>query len=163
MNTTIFETEEDVEVGSFNHAVVQANLIRILGNLGRFTVCTELSIDVSGIDLSPFQLDFKNEVVPDVCLYPKRGLSKPQDVLKMSEKPILAIEVISPTQGIYKIKEKFRLYFSMGVQSCWLVYPEEEAITVYSSIMNRKMFTKQNEMVHDEIIEIKIPINEIFE
>jgi Uma2 family endonuclease len=75
--------------------------------------------------------------------------------------PILAIEVLSPKQGTYEILEKFKVYFELGVQSCWLVYPEAEAITVYSSINNRKLFG--NGEVIDEVLDIRLPHHDIFE
>ena len=55
-----------------------------------------------------------------MCIYLKRQRNLQNDILRMSEMPLLAIEVLSPKQGIYDILEKFKLYFSLGVQSCWL-------------------------------------------
>jgi len=59
------DQDEDVDVGSFNHALVQANLTRLLGNLGKYTVCTELSLNVSNVELNQFDIDNKMEVKPD--------------------------------------------------------------------------------------------------
>lgn len=47
----------------------------------------------------------------EVCLYPKQPMNPLQDILKMEEMPLLAVEIISPRQGLYEITEKFRLYF----------------------------------------------------
>lgn len=156
------DQDEDVDVGSFNHALVQANLTRLLGNLGKYTVCTELSLNVSNVELNQFDIDNKMEVKPDVCIYPKRGLSVPNDILKMTEMPLLAIEVLSPKQGNYTILEKFKLYFELDVKSCWLVLPSIDAVTVYSSINNYQTFTKRDSEVIDEVLDIRLPITEIF-
>jgi hypothetical protein len=45
-------------------------------------------------------------------------------------------------------------------ESCWLVEPTINAVTVYSSTYEWKAFI--NDEVVDEKIDIRIPINEIF-
>lgn len=156
----VFDTEEDIDVSSFNHALVQANLARLLGNLGKYTVCTELSLDISNIELNQFDIDNKTEVKPDVCIYLKRGLSVPNDILKMVEMPLLAVEVLSPKQGNYTILEKFKLYFELGIKSCWLVLPNFNTIIVYSTINKHKIFSEG--ILTDEVLDIQLPIIEIF-
>jgi hypothetical protein len=79
------ELEESVDMGSFNHSCLQVNLSALLKQTGKYTVCTELSLDVSNIDLSQFDIKAKEEIKPDVCIYPKRGLSRPNDIIKMTE------------------------------------------------------------------------------
>jgi len=76
--------------------------------------------------------------------------------------PLLAIEVLSPKQGNYTILEKFKLYFELDVKSCWLVLPSIDAVTVYSSINNYQTFTKRDSEVIDEVLDIRLPITEIF-
>jgi Uma2 family endonuclease len=156
------EVEEDIDVGSFNHAVVQANLTHLLMNLGKYRVCTELSLDVGHVDLSQFDIDNKSEVKPDVCIYLKRGLSKPNDIIKMSEMPLLAIEVLSPKQGTYTIIEKFKLYFDLGIKSCWLVNFAIDVIAVYSSATRYQTFTRRDSEVVDETLDIRLLIADIF-
>jgi len=62
-------------MGSRNHSYLQARLAIILGNLEKYTVFTELSLDIEteyGI----------KEPRPDVCLYPKQNIDPVNDVLK---------------------------------------------------------------------------------
>lgn len=154
------EIEEDENMGSYNHGYIQVRLGILFDRLGNFTPINELSLDVSGVDLSKFDLRTKEEIKPDVCLYPKRGLSQPRDILKMREMPLLAIEILSPRQGVYDILEKLRLYFELGIQSCWLVEPATRVVTVYTSIYDWQAFA--NNEVIDEKVGIHIPIHEIF-
>lgn len=91
------EDEKLIDTGSFNHSAVQANLAFLFKRLGIYRVSTELSLDVSEADLTG--LASKDEVKPDLCLYPKRSLSRPFDILRMSEMPLLVVEVLSPRQG----------------------------------------------------------------
>lgn len=153
------EGEEFVDMGSFNHSSVQANLAFLFKRLGIYRVSTELSLDVSEADLTG--LVSKDEVKPDVCLYPKRSLSRPFDILRMSEMPLLVVEILSPRQGIEEILRKFAVYFQLGVQSCWLVDPATENVFVYRALEQRKTFS-EGEVV-DTTMNITLQLDEIFE
>jgi Uma2 family endonuclease len=159
--TTKDETEEFAEIGSFNHGYVQARLTILLGQISQFTPVNELSLDVRGIDLSQFDIKSKEEIKPDIALYPKRGLSRPTDILKMAEMPLLAVEILSPKQGTYDILEKFKVYFALGVKSCWLVEPAISTVTVYSSINQWTTFSSGE--ILDETLGIRLRILEIFD
>ncbi|MFN8486520.1 MAG: Uma2 family endonuclease [Caldilineaceae bacterium] len=155
------ELEEAEDMGSFNHGYTQARLIVLFDRTGQYTPVTELSLDVSGIDLSKFDLKAKEEVKPDICLYAKRGRSRPRDILRMTEMPLLAVEILSPKQGTYDILEKFKVYFELGVKSCWLVDPAINTITVYTS--NEQWQTFSGREVVDEQLGIKLKLDEIFD
>jgi Uma2 family endonuclease len=77
----------------------------------------------------------------------------------MSEMPLLAIEILSPKQGIYDILEKFKIYFTLGIKSCWLVIPATATVTVYS-LEGFKSFNSGE--VVDETLNIHLLIAEIF-
>lgn len=146
-------------MGSYNHAMVQTNLGFLLKRLGPYSIFTELSLDTSGITLP--HVPRRDETRPDVCLYPKRAISRPFDILKMSEMPLLTIEILSPRQGIQEILEKFAIYFACGVQSCWLVDPITAIVAVYTSLYDRTIFSADE--VIDERLDIRLPFAEIFE
>lgn len=154
------ELEEDVDMGSFNHSYLQVRLGILFDQLGKYTPLTDLSLDVSGVDLSQFDLKTKEEIKPDIVLYPRRSLSRPRDILKMREMPLLAVEILSPKQGTYELLEKFRLYFELGIQSCWLVEPAINAVTVYASPEQWQAFVRGE--VVDEQLGIRLSIEEIF-
>lgn len=155
------ESEEFDQVGSFNHGYTQARLIVLIDRLGNFTPVSELSLDVRGIDLSQFDLRTKEELKPDIALYPKRGRSQPRDILRMTEMPLVAIEILSPKQGTYDILEKFKAYFALGITSCWLVDPALRTVTVYAS--NEEWATFSTDEVVDEQIDIRLPVDEVFD
>ncbi len=153
------ETEESWETGSHNHSAIQANLTYLLKRAETYSVYTELSLDTTTLD--PQKFKFKDEIKPDVCVYPKRGLIRPFDILKMSEMPLLAIEVLSPKQSAYEILEKFAAYFALGVKSCWLVDPLTAVVSVYSSLNAHQNFTAGE--VVDRVIGLQLAFDEIFE
>jgi Uma2 family endonuclease len=131
-----------------------------------YTPTLELTLDISTANLSQFDIRAKEELKPDIGLYPatRRGLSRPNDILKMLEMPLAAIEILSPKQGIYDLKEKFKAYFALGVKSCWLVTPELEVISVYTTISDFKNYDKRSGSLEvvDETLEIRLPLDQIF-
>lgn len=154
------ETCEEEIRGSFNHGYIQLRLGGLLDRIGTFTPISELSLDISAIDLTQFELRSKTELIPDISLYPKRTLSRPTDIQRMTEMPLLVIEILSPRQGFDEILEKFKAYFALGIRSCWLVTPAINAIAVYSSPTEWKTYT-EGEVV-DEIVDIRLSLAGIF-
>ena len=150
---------EVTDTGSFNHSSIQANLAFLFKRLGNYRVAIELSLDVSGAQLSP--LHIKDELKPDVCLYPKRGLSRPFDILKMTEMPQLVVEILSPRQGTEEILHKFAAYFHLGVKSCWLVDPVTENVVVYAALDQHKTFSEGE--LFDATMDLRLLLDEIFE
>jgi Uma2 family endonuclease len=123
----------------------------------------ELSLDASQIDLSQFGLKTKEELKPDICLYPNNvWYSESTDILKMLEMPLSVIEIISPKQGIDDILTKFKAYFALCVKSCWLVMPAIRSITVYSAIDQFIPFDMKDTEVIDENLDIRLPIQKVF-
>jgi Uma2 family endonuclease len=155
---------EEEEQGSVYHSFAQAKITGSLLNEKRFSVFVELSLAPGQIDLKQFGLKAKEEIIPDICLYPKGSLKpKGRDLLKVSEMPLLAIEIVSPKQGLDEILAKFEAYFALGVKSCWLVIPTNESITIYSKLNAFKLFDTGDTELVDEVIDIRLPIQKIFE
>ena len=142
---------EDFSVmGSYNHSGVQAKLAGLLIGLGKYSVFTELSLEIDHA-----------EYKPDISVYPKRGLSKPRDILRMTDMPLLAIEILSSRQAMDELIDKFEVYFKAGISSCWLVEPTIEAITVYSSLLDYRTYGAGE--VVDAGLSIQLPIATVFD
>jgi len=160
--TLLLSEQEEMEfddMGSHNHSMVQANLAHLFKLLDAYTVFIELSLDASSLDSERYNV--RDEVMPDVCLYPERSLSVPRDILRMTEMPLLVVEILSPRQGTGSILEKFEAYFALGIQSCWLVDPLTQTVHVYAAPTQRTTFT--NGTVVDSQLGIEVPIARIFE
>ncbi|RKZ56740.1 MAG: hypothetical protein DRR08_20920 [Candidatus Parabeggiatoa sp. nov. 2] len=167
------ETEYDKvhDMPSRNHRFVQTRIASLLFNDDRFTPFVELSLDASQIDLSQFGLKTKDELIPDVCVYPSNvGFNDDDDELKMQKMPLLAIEIISPKQGISDILAKFKAYFALNIKSCWLITPAIKAVTIYSQPSRFKTFsidtaevdTEVNLDIIDKTMDIHLPLQKIF-
>ena len=154
------EAEEFDDMGSFNHSTVQGNLAYLLKRIGKFTVPVELSLDSSSLDKSIYNV--KDELIPDICIYTKRQLIKADDIMKMKDMPLMAVEVLSFRQFTSSLVEKFRAYFALGVQSCWLVDPVTQTVHIYSSSDQWRSFSIEDELV-DGSLDIRFAVADVFE
>jgi len=154
--------DEDSDMGSINHSIAQVRIASLLNNDERFTVMTELSLALSEQDFSRYGIKAKDEIKPDICLYPNTIDWQDIDILKMTEMPLLAIEILSPSQSLETLKNKVYAYFALGVKSCWLAIPSIEAIDIYSQPKQHRTFTMNDTEVIDEPLDIHLPIQKIF-
>lgn len=156
--------EDEVEkMPSRNHSLIVGRITGLLFNDNRFTIMPELSLDTSQIELNQFNLKAKDELIPDISIYQEViDLSEPLDELKMKDMPALAIEVLSPRQGMNDIIAKFQAYFALGIKSCWLVMPAIKSITVYSQPYQHKTFDINDSEVIDEMMDIHLSTQKIF-
>lgn len=152
--------EELAELGSLNHSYLQTKLAVLFFTLEEYTALTELSLDVSGLEDDELRRKYKDSIKPDVSVYSRRTLDLTEDILKMAEMPLLAIEILSPMQGVQSLIEKVHVYFALGVRSCWIVYPYGRAITVYKSPKDFTSYSAGD--VVDEVLNLHLPLAEIF-
>lgn len=158
--TLLFDEEQEIEdMGSYNHSTVQANVAYLLKGLHKYSVSIELSLDSSSL---PSDFNVKDEMIPDVCIYPKRKLEQPFDLLKMTDMPLMVVEVLSPRQNPASLLDKFNAYFALGIQSCWLVDPTTRTVHIYESLTKWKTFRVDEELV-DQTLDIHLPAREIFD
>jgi Uma2 family endonuclease len=134
---------------SFNHSYVQITLGSALLNLKKYTVLSELSLDIDG-----------TEYRPDICVYHKRSMNPTHDIARMTEMPLLVCEILSVSQTLQEMIDKFDSYFKAGVQSCWLILPVTCTVVVYHSLDEFKVFA--TDQIIDEILDIRLSIQDIF-
>lgn len=72
-----------------------------------------------------------------------------------------AIEVLSFHQFSSSLVEKFKAYFALGIQSCWLVEPLTPSIHVYTSPEHWRTFGIDDELTLEEYA-IQFPVAEVF-
>jgi len=156
------EIDEGPKMGSLNHGIVQSQIIGLFFIDKRFIAISQLSLDTSKIDLTQFGIKAKKELIPDICVYSNKVKRKRRDVLRMVEMPLLAIEVVSPQQGIEEVLTKFDAYFALGVKSCWLVVPSMEVLDIYSQPDKHHTFDLKDTEIIDEVLDIKLPFPDIF-
>jgi len=126
--------------------------IRIIGELYKFeqyTLFSELSLDIEG-----------KEFVPDVCIYKQKKADFLNDILRVTEMPLLAIEILSPRQGVQDAIDKIKVYVENGISKCWLIEPVTSVITVFDSKLNKKTYSEG--ILKDENLNIEIDLAIIF-
>ncbi len=134
---------------SSNHAYLQAKLAAAFVNLDQYSVYSELSLEISG-----------KEYVPDIAIFQDRKPNYRHDEIKVTEIPILVIEILSPSQKISEIVEdKFPVYFQAGIQSCWSIEPYTQAISIWTPT---EVATFSKGKVVDSVLNITIPVETIF-
>ncbi len=148
-----YEIERNKPMPSFNHSAIQINLGAELRNLykQKYRIVSELSLDLT---------DWPS--VPDLCLFSKRPLNLKHDITTVTEPPLCAIEIISPSQSVDELRAKAEKYFQHGVQSCWIVIPAFANIYVFSSVDDYEIF-RANDTLQDLKLGISLPLQEVFE
>jgi Uma2 family endonuclease len=163
MSEVIEFEEEESDMGSVVHSRTQGRLTVLIGSDERFEVMPELSLDATQIDLSQFGLKNKEELKPDVCVYTKPPEAEPpDDIIKTTQMPDLAIEILSPSQTVSELISKLKAYFALEVKSCWLVIPSLTTINVYSQPKQYKTFDLNDTELVDEVMNIHLPIQKLF-
>ncbi|MBV7339107.1 Uma2 family endonuclease [Chloroflexi bacterium TSY] len=154
--------EELAEMGSLNHGYLQIKIGARFLDVPNLTPSSEFALDISALsDLPDLELVEKpNSLEPDIAVFHELPIDFQNDVLKSKKMPVLAIEILSPRQGVQTLVDKFKLYFALGVQSCWLVYPHAKAIAVYHTPQEFTLFAQGD--VVDEVANVRVPLSEIF-
>lgn len=148
------ETEQLVEepfvnekMPTFNHSNICADIIEQILEDRRFKPLPELTLDI------------ENGLTPDISVY-LRESTKPnftRDIIKYAEMPILAIEIVSPSQNIQTLLEKAEVFVKNGVKAVWTVEPFTNSIVVTTK---DGVLRFQNEAVESE--GIKVDFHKIF-
>ncbi len=151
-----YELERGKPMPSINHGIVQACLISELVSRykDKYTVVSELSLDLPTRPVTP------DTVTPDISVYPKRTVDWLHDTLKMTDPPLLIIEILSPKQSLDDLVQKVEGYFKDSVKSCWIVQPVIGLITIFTPDMKYKTFSSGP--MEDPAMEIKVDLNDIF-
>jgi len=148
-----YEIERNKPMPSKNHGYLQTRLSSEIDHLYRkqFTIFSEIEI------LMPE----RPNCVPDVAIYPKMEINFWDDELVMTEMPLIAIEIVSPTQSDTDLVKKINRYFEAGIRSCWLVMPSFQAISVYSGIGKYQFFSSEM-ILKDAVANIELSLIDIF-
>lgn len=150
--SSIYELERNKPMPSKLHSIVQMNLgFELKTNYNtKFDIFSELSLEFIGGD-----------VVPDICLYHKGSLSFIEDEIRINTPPILAIEILSPTQNLQELLTKSSKYFQNGVISYWLVIPPLRSVHIFTSPQDYEVY-KKHDILKDELLNIEIDLEKVF-
>jgi Uma2 family endonuclease len=147
-----YELERGKPMPSKLHGYVQSKLISNLDKLygDKYSLFSELSLQLNTWDS-----------VPDISIFPKMEIDYSEDEIKVTEPPLCAIEILSPSQSLQELISKARRYFSYGVKSCWLVIPGLKNIYVFSSPDRYQIF-RDHQTLSDPVIEVSLELSKVF-
>jgi Uma2 family endonuclease len=148
---TEYEEEREKPVPGVNHSRLQIRLsVALFRHEPEYTILSELALELSG-----------NRFTPDLCVYPKMEVNFQEDEVRMTEPPLLAVEIVSPSQSTQDVVDKIREMLDAGVASCWLVQPATETVSIFTA--DAKPRTVSEGTVSDPATEIEAEIDEIFD
>ncbi len=104
---------------SRNHGRVQTNLIVEFFQQQQFSIYSELTLTIGGVNYTP-----------DISIYPRETADYRHDEVTRTELPLVAVEILSPSQSHQEVVEKAELYLRHGVKTCWIVSPPLRTVTL---------------------------------
>ncbi|MCY3993968.1 MAG: Uma2 family endonuclease [Caldilineaceae bacterium] len=145
-----YEKERGKPMPSFNHGVVQANLIIALNAAcrDRFLIASELS------------LASEPPMTPDISVCSLREPDWLHDEIRVAEAPLTTVEIVSPSQSINDFVPRIEDYFKFGVRSVWLVLPPLKQIAVFTPGTEPEVFGEGS--VFDPSLGARVALDEIF-
>ncbi len=135
---------------SIYHSVIAANIIGEIIPQKEFRVHSELTITIDGDDHQP-----------DISVYKRKKINfvGEEDQVKTEELPLIAIEVISPSQTMNDLIKKAKFYLESGIQSVWIVHPQMHGIVVKTKIETKHFY----DGILEDITGVKVNLGIIFE
>ena len=147
-----YELERNKPMPSLNHAKVQYRLAKYLGLAydAEFDILPELTINFP-----------VKAAVPDIAIYPKIADDWHADIIRRTELPLLAIEILSPKQVFDDILDNIhQIYFPAGLKSAWVVLPSAQSIMIFRP--NTKPQTYASGIMRDEASGFELDLDKIF-
>ncbi|MDE0425987.1 MAG: Uma2 family endonuclease [Candidatus Poribacteria bacterium] len=102
-------------------------------------------------------------LIPDIAFVSTERL--PDDRRKaFSIPPDLAVEVVSPTDVLFRVFEKALTYLSGGTQLVWVIEPVAKTVTVYRSETDIKVLTREDTLTGEDVVEgFSCQVSQLFE
>jgi Uma2 family endonuclease len=147
-----YELERGKPMPTLIHGAIQANLIvQVAINYpNQFRIASEVTLATK-----------PDGSTPDLVLYPARALDFKNDPSRQTDAPLLAVEIQSALQSTKDMVTKLEPYFYFGVQPCWIVVPDLQAVLVYDNPFHYSFF-HENDILKDSLLNIDIRLSEVF-
>jgi hypothetical protein len=147
-----YELERNKPAPSFRHSIAQSRFCRELTSTygEAFDILPELDIQF-----------LNRKVVPDVSIYPKSKADWHNDILVMTDLPLLTIEILTYRQPIDDIFERIHhVYFPAALKSIWVVLPSVQSVMIFTPNAKPQMFTSG--IMHDAASGFEVDLDKIF-
>ena len=103
--------------------------------------------------------------VPDVSYISRDRLPEsgpPSSMLDIV--PILAVEVVSPSNSAAELRRRTRDYLDAGVEQVWIVWPEDQSISVYAGSTTPVEYATDDSFDGGDVLPgFSIPVADLFD
>ena len=100
---------------------------------------------------------------PDVTFYEDAQTSDNMDRQYAADPPLLAVEVMSPTDRINRVNIRIAQLLSRGVRMVWVIDPEARDVSVYTSGHDPLLLTGDDTLTAEELLPgVSIPVRDLF-
>ena len=145
-----YEKERGKPMPSLNHGVVQAKF-----SFALISACQDRYLVGSEITLGT-----EPPLTPDLVVTGGRQLDWLRDEIRLTEAPLTAIEIVSPSQSVNDFIPRIESYFRFGVRSVWLVHPPLKQVIVFGPDYDPKVINEG--LIVDPALDVRIALEEIF-
>lgn len=132
---------------TLNHSIICSRIMRQLLPNESIEVLPELTLAI------------ENGLTPDISVFSAEQI-KPDfllDVVRFEQSPLVAIEIVSPSQNIQDLLLKSKKFIQSGIKTVWTIEPFTRTIFVTTA--------NGTDILHDTIVEsdgIKVDFAAIF-
>lgn len=149
----VFELEagEVVEMSrpGKKHGLVCANVTRILGNYSATVKQGYVCSNDTGVIVERNPDTVRG---PDVMFFEDAATFDEVESKFGETPPLLAVEVLSPTDNTGKVNRRIEQQLAFGVSVVWLLDPESLTVTVYRADRGHVVLDEGDEIADEEIL-----------
>jgi Uma2 family endonuclease len=131
------------------HAICQMSLGFQFMKSSEHLVLSELNLDLDG-----------KRMVPDLCVYRRQDEASVRNLTWVTTPPLIAVEIISPSQTIEEMTAKIEMLLAAGVPSVWLLIPFARVITIYQK--SAPLLSATTGLLTDPVSGITVNVDEVF-
>lgn len=112
-------------------------------------VLSELNLELNG-----------RHMVPDICVYDLHSEFSLRNKMWVTEAPLIAVEIISPSQTIEATTARIEVLLAAGVPSVWMLIPFARVITIYQK--SAPLLSATTGLLTDPVSGITVNVDEVF-
>src|SRR5204863_6121596 len=93
-------------------------------------------------------------------IYPREAADYRHDEITRAELPLVAVEILSPSQSHQEVVEKAEIYLRNGMKSCWIVSPPLRTVAVLLPDEREEVF--HSGVVKDPVVGLTADLTRFF-
>ncbi|MDA0808324.1 MAG: Uma2 family endonuclease [Planctomycetota bacterium] len=145
------------------HALVEATVARLLGNWALDQDSSPGAVFSGEVGCELIAGGEASSVGIDVALFSTELLDEQsEDARFIQGPPILAVEILSPSDTQERIQQKTDVYLNAGTQLVWIIDPHFKTVTAFSSGVSPMMFSGEDVLSANQLPGFSAPVSSLF-